>query len=110
MSSYKTIRICLFFFLMICLFRSSTKVADSQGCCAVPSSEVSGIEQQTNPSTVSEFNMTISNASSTNFDGRQVQEEYGNQGTNTCYYAGGPTPQHPTVSNPANGINPWVVA
>lgn len=83
--------------------------ADSQGCCPVPSTEVSGIEQQVNPGTLTEFNMSIADAQGTNFDGRQVQEEYGNQGTNSCYYPGSALPQHPAVYNPQFGVPPWVV-
>src|SRR6266478_3839760 len=94
----------------VLVFAVLVRNADSQNCCAVPTSEVSGIEQQVNPSTLSEFNMAIADNQGTNFDGRQVQEEFGNQGTNTCFYPAGPTPQHPVVSNPEAQIPPWVVA
>ena len=88
-----------------------TPSVDSQPCCLVPDTELSGIQQQPFPGSLTEFNMTISNAQGANFDGRQVQEEYGsNQGMNSCYYTDGPTPQFPVVSNPANQVPPWVVA
>jgi hypothetical protein len=75
----------------------------------VPTTEFSGVVQQINPTTLSAFNMTISDAQGTDFDGRQIQEDYGFQGTNTCYYPGGPTPQHPAVYNPQFNIDPWIV-
>ena len=88
-----------------------TRSVDSQPCCVVPDTEVSGIQQEQFPGSLTAFNMTISNAQGANFDGRQVQEEYGsNQGINSCYYPNGPTPQHPVVSNPSAQVPPWIVA
>src|SRR6266545_3374562 len=95
---------------VIAVLAVRVRKAELQGCCPVPSTEVSGIEQQVNPSTLSEFNMAIADNQGTNFDGRQVQEEYGNQGTNSCYYPGSLVPQHPVVSNPGNQVPAWVVA
>lgn len=90
-----------------------TKVG-SQGCCVPPTSEVSVVDGETSSPpygpTVTKFKMQISTSSNFNFDGRQLQEEFGAQGSNNCYYPGGPLPAHPQVSNPLTGFPPWIVA
>ena len=95
--------------LSLALFFMPTQSADSQGCCPLPNSEISGVQGQQYPGTLTEFNMSISDAQSTNFDDRQIQEGYGNQGSNSCYYPGSSLPQQPAVYNPQFNVPPWVV-
>lgn len=48
--------------------------AEMQGCCPVPTTEVSGIEQQVNPSTLSQFNMAIADNQGTNSTGDRYRK------------------------------------
>ncbi len=83
--------------------------AASQNCCVYPSSEISTKAGRTN-TTVTLFNMTISNGS-TVFDGRVVREwPSQQQGSNTCWWPDAPPAfqQYPAI--PTSPISRWTVA
>src|SRR5918912_1620845 len=109
MNTSPALRAFTVFVMVVCLLAAVAPRKATSQCCTVPTSEFSGVVQQVNPTTLSQFDMTISDSAGSNFDGRPIQEDYGFQGTNNCYYSGGPTPQHPAVYNPQVGIGPWIV-
>jgi hypothetical protein len=113
MISTRAVRFCSLLLVGVSLvvFAGGRK-ASSQGsqCCTVPETETSAaVASQRIYTTISAFEMTISNTGATNFNGRSVQETYGSEGSNSCYYPGSVLSQHPTVTNPINGAGPWVV-
>jgi hypothetical protein len=109
MNSIRAIRIWAVLLVGLCAVIAGTRRVGSQ-CCAFPTSETSAARPNRRlATTITPFEMTISDSAGTIFDGRQIQEDYGSQGVNTCWYAGSPLPQHPQVTNPSSGFGPWVV-
>ena len=76
--------------------------------CPTPKTEVTnGAGVSSGAPLSSAFNQAISDPSNDSFDGKEVEEQSGGPGTNTCYWNGNPygIQQYPTVSG-----GTWTVA